>query len=234
MMELRADPIVDELRRLAPGVTVSGGSFAHWLPPPREVLPPHRAKLVERARREATHRCLTTLLASAGFPAIAPARLASGERDWPVGHVGSVSHKGTKVAAALVPAVLMRSLGIDVETRDGAEGLSAISGLTATSELPPNSGAAGPVLLFSVKEAAFKALYPILGRRLRFDEVTASWIDVCSFRWQGTARCGEVALDVRCSTAIPWWVVSVALAPPWASSAVCRRESHRSKPTGVV
>lgn len=233
MMELQSDPIVDELRRLAPEVTVSGGSFAHWLPPPREVLPPHRAKLLEGAGRDATNQCLATLLASAGFRAIAPDRLASGERDWPAGHVGSVSHKGTKVAAALVPAGLVRSLGIDIETRDGAADLSGIDGLTAMSELPPSSGAAGPVILFSVKEAVFKALYPILGRRLRFDEVTVSWIDVCSSRWQGTARCGEVALDVRCSTAIPRWVVSVALAPPWASSAVCRGGSHCSKPVSA-
>ena len=215
MMDLRSAPIVDELRRLAPETRVHGGSFTHWLPPLREVLPPHRSRLVESARLDATARCLMALLASAGLPAIPPDRLASGERDWPAGHVGSVSHKGTKVAAALAPHDLVRSLGIDIETRDGATDLSRISGLTATNELPPGSGAAGPLILFSVKEAAFKALYPILGHPLGFEEVTVSWAEIRHpSRLGGTAHCGGVALDVRCSTAIPRWVASVALAPP--------------------
>ena len=214
-MDLRSAPIVDELRRLAPEIRVHGGSFAHWLPSPGEVFPPHRSRLVKRAGLDATGTCLMDLLASAGLPAIAPDRLASGERDWPAGYVGSVSHKGTKVAAALAPDDLVRSLGIDIETRDGAADLSGISGLTATNELPPESGAMGPLILFSVKEAAFKALYPILGRPLGFEEVTVSWVEVhSSFRLSGIAHCHGVALDVRCSTAIPQWVASVALAPP--------------------
>ena len=214
MKDLRSDPIVDELQRLAPEISVKGGSFTHWLPPPGKVLQPHRAKLVERARLDATGKCLLALLANVGLPATVPYQQTSGERDWPVGYVGSVSHKGTKVAAALAPAGLVRSLGIDIETRDGAEDLSGISGLTAMSELPPDSGVAGSVILFSVKEAVFKALYPILGRQVGFEEVTVSWIDVHSSGWRGTARCNGVALNVRCSTAIPQWVASVALVPP--------------------
>lgn len=214
MMDLRPAPIVDELRRLAPEIRVHGGSFAHWLPPPREVLPPHRSRLVKRAGSGATKRCLMDLLASAGLPAIAPDRLASGERDWPAGYVGSVSHKGTKVAAALAPGDLVRSLGIDIETRDGAADLSGINGLTAANELPPDTGGTGPLILFSVKEAAFKALCPILGHGPGFEEVTVSWVEVRPSCWRGIAHCRRVALDVRCSTAIPRWVASVALAPP--------------------
>ena len=214
MMDLRPAPIVDELRRLAPGIRVHGGSFAHWLPPSREVLPSHRSRLVKRTESDATKRCLMDLLARAGLPAIAPGRLASRERDWPAGYVGSVSHKGTKIAAALAPDDLVSSLGIDIETRDGAADLAGIGGLTATSELPPDTGAMGPLILFSVKEAAFKALYPILGRRPGFEEVTVSWVEVRTSCWRGAAHCRRIALDVRCSAAIPRWVASVALAPP--------------------
>ena len=213
-MHLRSDPLVDELRRLAPEVSVGGGSFAHWLPSPAEVSPDERAGLLERTRQDATGRCLADLLASAGLPAVEPGRLASGERDWPVGHVGSVSHKGTKVAAALVPVGLVRYLGIDIETQDGAEELLGVSGLTAADPMLPASEVVGPIINFSVKEAVFKALSPIFGQ-LGFEDVTVSWTDVRSSSMSGTARCRNVALDVRCSAAIPPWVASVALASPW-------------------
>ena len=212
-MRLRFDPIVVELRRLAPEVTVNGGSFAHWLPHPATVPSATRPGLLERAKRDATGKCLMDLLAIAGLPAVVPNRLISGERDWPDGYAGSVSHKGTRVVAALVPVEQVRSLGIDIETRECAEDLSGIAGLTAVKELPPNLGTAGPVTLFSAKEAAFKALYPVLGRRLGFEDIGVSWIDSHSSCLRGTAYSNGVALDVRCSTVIPSWVVSVALMP---------------------
>ena len=78
-------------------------------------------------------------------------------------------------------------------------------------ELPPSQGTAGSVALFSAKEAAFKALYPVLGRRLGFEDITVSWTDDRSSCLRGTAHSDGVVLDVRCSTVIPSWVVSVAL-----------------------
>ena len=219
MTHLRFDPLVDELRRLAPEVSVSGGSFAHRLPNPATVSPVDRAGILERAKQEAIGRCLTALLASAGLPAIEPRRLASGARDWPAGYSGSVSHKGTTVVAALVPASQARSLGIDIETRDGAEELSTVKGLSAVDELPPNWTSAGPVILFSVKEAAFKALHPVINRRLGFEDITVSWTDIqSSRRLLGTAHCGCASLDIRCSTVVPAHVVSVALLPAAATT----------------
>ena len=211
MRHLRFDPLVDELQRLAPEVSVNGGSFAHWLPHPATISPVDRAGILEKAKQEATGRCLTALLASAGLPAIEPRRLASGARDWPAGYSGSVSHKGTTVVAALVPAGQVRSLGIDIETRDGTEELSTVKGLSAVDELPPDWTRAGPVILFSAKEAAFKALHPVINRRLGFEDITVSWTDIRSSRCLlGTAHCGCVALDIRCSTAVPAHVASVA------------------------
>ena len=211
-MNLQPDALINELRRIAPEVRVNGGSFAHWLPPPAEVLPVDRAETLERAKRDATGKCLTELLKIVGLPAVEPGRLTSGERDWPNGYIGSVSHKGTRVVAALAPAGRVRSLGIDIETLEGAETLSELSGLTAANELPPNMGTAGPVTLFSAKEAAFKALYPVLGRRLGFEDIVVSWIashPSCTLR--GTVHCDGIALDIRCSAAIPSWTVSAAL-----------------------
>ena len=130
-----------------------------------------------------------------------------------------MSHKGTTVVAALVPAGQARSLGIDIETRDGAEELSTVKGLSAVDELPPDWTSAGPVILFSVKEAVFKALHPVINRRLRFEDITVSWTDIRSSRCLlGTAHCGCVFLDIRCSTDVSAHVVSVALLPAAATT----------------
>ena len=140
-----------------------------------------------------------------------PGRLASGARNWPAGYVGSVSHKGTKVVVALVSVGCVKSLGIDIETWDGAKDLSKIQGLNGAKEFPPLSDVPGPLILFSVKEAVFKALHPILDRQFGFEDVKVSWSRVESRRLYGAARFGDAVLDVRCSVAIPLWAASVAL-----------------------
>lgn len=209
-MELDSHVIVDELRRLAPELRVTGGCFAHWLPHPRAVALADRQRILKTTERNATGKYLTDLVASVGLPAVEPARLVSGARDWPAGYTGSVSHKGTMVLAAIVPANRMKSIGVDVE-RHAAEDLSAIGGLDAAEHPPEISAAKRPVSLFSVKEAACKALNPILGRRLDFPDISVSWLPpdlTCS---RGVARAADIALDVRCSVAVPPWIVSVAL-----------------------
>ena len=211
--DLRTDPLVDDLRRLASGISVTGGAFTHWLPPLADVPPDDRDAVLRRATRNATGRCLTDLLAEAGLPAAEPGHLASGSRDWPAGHVGSVSHKGTRVVAALAPTSEVRALGIDIETRDRVEGLSEIDGMVAADELPFGHETLGPVILFSVKEAVYKALNPIAGWAFSFDDVKVSWARVHSSDMRGTARVEGVAVDIRCSIVLPWWVASVALVP---------------------
>ena len=213
---LEPDPLVSELQRLAPHVRIGGGSFAHWLPSPREVMPSERAKLRTEAERKATRKCLEDLLAGSGLPTMEPKRQASGARNWPAGYVGSVSHKGTKVVAALVPVGCVKSLGIDIETWDGAKELSKIQGLTGIDEFPPLSDVPGPLILFSVKEAVFKALHPILDRQFGFEDVKVLWSRVESRSLYGAARVGAAVLDIRCSVAIPSWVASVALLPAGA------------------
>ena len=150
------------------------------------------------------------LVTSAGLPAVEPARLASGTRNWPAGYTGSVSHKGTIVVAAMVPTDRMRSIGIDVERHDSAT-VPMIPGLDTDEHPPAASDAVGRVSLFSVKEAAFKALQPILGRPLDFTDVEVSWLPSEPACFAGVGRAADTAVDVRCSTAVPPWIVSVAL-----------------------
>lgn len=212
--QLRPDPLVDELRRLAPEINIHGGSFAHWLPPPSEVSPQHRTKLFKRLQREATEQCLMELLANAGFRSFSPLRRDSGARSWPIGYSGSLSHKGARVVAAFVPTDRAASVGIDIETLEGAQELSTISGLSSPDWLPPTHKAGGAAVTFSVKEAVFKALHPVLDCRLRFDDIAISWTQAGPGALLGSASCAGFAADVRCSVAIPSWIVSVASIPP--------------------
>ena len=213
-MDIRTDPLVNEIKHLAPEVSIVGGTFAHWLPAPKDVPPTEHAGMLERARRDATGKCVTALLANSGLPAIEPGHLPSGARDWPAGYTGSVSHKGTKVVTALTRIGQLRSVGIDIETLDGGRELSDIKGLTAADELPLVLGTMGSVILLSVKEAVYKALNPVLDIQFGYEEVRISWKDIAPQRMSGVAHFDRITVDVRCSTAVPRWVGSVALVPP--------------------
>ena len=212
-MHLAPDLLIDELRRLAPELVISGGSFAHWLQHPRDVPPTARERVLMEVQRDATGKCLTDLLASVGLPAVEPARSASGAREWPQGYTGSVSHKGTTVAAAVAGADRARSIGIDVERLD-AKPVPNLRGLGVGeqpwSSMPETHGRG---VLFSVKEAAFKALHPILGRPLGLEDVAVSWTSISPVRCHGVARACGVTLDVRCSRAVPPWIASASLWP---------------------
>ena len=162
--------------------------------------------------------CLNDTLASVGLPAVEPQRLPTGSRKWPEGYTGSVSSAGTNVVAAIVPSDRMMSIGIDIERQD-AKGFSALIGLDAREQPHAVSEADGQLVLFSVKEAVFKALHPILGASLDFQDITLSWVRNDSAWCSGIARALGVTVVVRSSIAVPGWVVSAALWPKSGSLA---------------
>ena len=84
--------------------------------------------------------------------------MRSGARDWPVGYTGSVSHKGTKVVAALTRIGRVTSVGVDIETLDG--GWELAEDQIASDELSVDLGLAGPVILLSAKEAVGNCALP--------------------------------------------------------------------------
>lgn len=118
-MDVRPDPLAEELQRLAPELLVTGGSFAHRLPEFHGVPRSDRDGIRLATSRKWTGECLTALLATVGLPAVEPPRLSSGARSWPQGYTGSVSKRRTKVVAAIAPIGRMRSIGVDIERQDG-------------------------------------------------------------------------------------------------------------------
>jgi 4'-phosphopantetheinyl transferase EntD len=136
------------------------------------------AKAVEKRRREfiTARRCAREALAILGR---APTPIRSGSRrepQWPIGIVGSITHTRNFRAAALAPQSLVASIGIDAEPNeplpDGVEDVVAIgSELEMLAEL----ACAFPAthwgrVLFSAKEAVYKAWYPLTGRWLGFED----------------------------------------------------------------
>jgi 4'-phosphopantetheinyl transferase EntD len=134
---------------------------------------------VEKRRREfvTARRCAREALASLGQ---APGPIGVGpsrEPQWPAGLVGSITHTKGFRAAAVAPQSVVASIGIDAEQNeplpDGVEKFVSVEGelemLAALTCARPD--VRWGRLLFSAKEAIYKAWYPLTNRWLGFDDV---------------------------------------------------------------
>jgi 4'-phosphopantetheinyl transferase EntD len=142
----------------------------------------------EKRRREfeTGRACARLALGRLGTPVVAIPRGQRGEPRWPAGVVGSITHCLGYRACAVAWSAAVVALGIDAEPNaplaDGvlekvAHGreLEHVGG-----RLPPTDGESQvdlPRLLFSAKEAVYKAWFPLTGQWLGFEEVELS-IDV--------------------------------------------------------
>jgi 4'-phosphopantetheinyl transferase EntD len=145
---------------------------------------------VEKRRREfVTGRaCARRALAQLGLPVAPIASGARGEPCWPDGVVGSITHCAGYRACALAHTADFAALGIDAEPdaplprgvlervvlapeRDWLEGHRS----DGDRLVPARAGEAPRVhwdrLLFSAKEAVYKAWFPLAGRWLGFEDV---------------------------------------------------------------
>jgi 4'-phosphopantetheinyl transferase EntD len=130
---------------------------------------------VEKRRREfVTGRaCARQALAGLGLP---PSPIATGERGaplWPAGVVGSITHCHGYRACAVARAGDVTSLGIDAEEHDVLpEGvLEAVSSPRERQRLATIRGVHADRVLFSAKEAVYKAWFPLARRWLGFEDV---------------------------------------------------------------
>ena len=155
-------------------------------------LPPSERSLIERAvehrRREfAAGRSLArALLRRAG--AETEALLCDPDRvpTWPSTVVGSITHCRSLCAVAVAPRAVSAGIGIDLEP---ARALNA--GLPAQilrhaeyariDSLPPALRPLGSLLVFSIKEAVYKAIYPERRQFLDFQQVEIDFIDEDGF-----------------------------------------------------
>ncbi|WP_324790366.1 4'-phosphopantetheinyl transferase family protein [Streptomyces sp. H51] len=136
------------------------------------------AKAVDKRRREfaLVRSCARRAMEKLGVP---PQPLLPGERGapvWPTGVAGSMTHCAGYCAAALVRAGDLASLGIDAEPHGPLpEGVLDAVALPAEAARLRRMTADRPDvhwdrLLFSAKEAVYKAWFPLTGQWLDFSE----------------------------------------------------------------
>jgi 4'-phosphopantetheinyl transferase EntD len=140
------------------------------------------AQAVEQRRREyATVRsCARACLERLGYAPVAILPGDGGAPTWPAGVLGSMTHCAGYAAAAVGPLPQISAIGIDAEPDaplpDGVLDLIATPAerdrLVVT---PPPRGPNWDRLLFSAKEAVYKAWFPLVGEWLDHQEAEISF-----------------------------------------------------------
>jgi 4'-phosphopantetheinyl transferase EntD len=135
------------------------------------------AAVQKRQREFATGRaCARRALADLGFP---PQPIPTGPRgapSWPAGAVGSITHCDRYRAAAVARGEVMAAIGIDAEPNAPLpEGVLGDIALPEERAWLTSMQAAEPTicwdrLLFCMKEAVYKAWFPLTGLWLDFED----------------------------------------------------------------
>lgn len=209
-----AHTVVETLEGLLPEAVIAGGSFGLDLRHPIQVPRNERQAVFQEAQTRAINDCVRELCNRAGLPESTQVGKGSGgERLWPTGFVGSLTHKGTVVLGALAAKSVLCALGIDIEFIDSTE-LGSIEKNVAWEGIPPGTGQSQGVLLaLSAKEAVFKAQYPLTRKLLSYSDVTLKWTSHSAGAFSATVDCGgTINFQVRCATT-NLWVVSTAVMP---------------------
>lgn len=136
------------------------------------------AGAVDRRQREfaAGRAAARRAMAALGSPALAVPAGSDRAPVWPAGLVGSISHTADACVAAVAEATRFTALGLDLEPAAGLEPslwpeICTDSERTWLATQPGRDRALLARLIFSAKEAAYKAQYPITGTLLGFDAI---------------------------------------------------------------
>ena len=169
----------------------------------------------ERRREFGTVRhCARGALLQIGIPAVPVLPDVDGSPRWPAGVVGSMTHCAGYRAAAVARSTELRSVGIDAEPHAAvpAEALELIlreeeqAGLAALADAYPNLH--WDRILFCVKEAVYKAWFPLARQWLDFADVSTTVNPDGTFeayvRFRPRAAAGTEAFSGR-------WVVNRGL-----------------------
>jgi 4'-phosphopantetheinyl transferase EntD len=169
------------IRDILPATVAAAEAFED---PPDVRLFPEEEELIERAvdkrRREfGTGRtCARRALADLGRRPAPITRGENGAPVWPDGIVGSITHCAGYRGAAVAEARDVRALGIDAEPHDTLPDgvLKAIARPEELTELRSMNGdLCWDRLLFSAKEAVYKAWFPLARTWLGFEDASLTF-----------------------------------------------------------
>jgi len=134
--------------------------------------------------RTAAHSALKQI----GFENSPPVlRGQKGEPIWPDGIVGSITHCHPWSIAVAVQCSNGLAIGVDLETRERMQGTDISDLVCRGAELDWVRGGDFQerlTMIFSAKEAIYKALYPLCQRYIDFKEVELTWFPE-QHRFQG-------------------------------------------------
>ncbi len=163
------------LERMFPGdiLTVEANESS-WHSPlhPEEEADLGRVSEVRQRDFRAGRACARQALAELGLPTGPLLRRADRSPGWPPGAVGSISHCPGFCAAAVGRTVRYAALGLDVERLGRAR--SQLARRICTRNERARLACLGPEglgIIFSIKEAFYKAWHPLTGAELGFQDV---------------------------------------------------------------
>jgi enterobactin synthetase component D len=135
---------------------------------------PGTEKMVEQRLLEFTHGrdCARVVLNMCGLGDVAVPRGNSREPIWPRGIVGSISHTGSLAAAVAARTDDLAGIGLDIESADPLS--EDIVEMVCRQDEDVGSDGGHAKLLFSIKEAIYKCIYPTVGTYVDFKEVKVS------------------------------------------------------------
>jgi 4'-phosphopantetheinyl transferase EntD len=172
---------VSVIRRILPASVAAAEAFGD---PAEITLFPEEEALISRAvdkrRREfgTARTCARRALADLGRPPVAIMRGERGAPVWPDGVVGSITHCAGYRGAAVAESRHIRALGIDAEPHGKLPG-DVLGAVARPEELTALSALNGDVcwdrLLFSAKEAVYKAWFPLALTWLGFEEASLTF-----------------------------------------------------------
>lgn len=114
---------------------------------------------------------------------------------WPRGVVGSISHSGSWCAVAVARSTDVHALGIDVED-DRPVSVELMASICAPRELewlqcqPHHERGVLAKVIFSAKEAVFKAQYPLTKSFVEVRDLTVK-LDLLAQTWSATFEPGQ-------------------------------------------
>lgn len=134
------------------------------------------------------------LLQQFGCEDVVISRGKAGEPIWPAGFVGSIAHDDTVAIAAVGRVETIPSVGIDIEpTTPLPFDLEPVV-VTPRDRLEDCDPALAGKIAFVVKEAAYKASFPLDGEVLGFDDIA---VDISEAKATvANGRCFSVRLEV--------------------------------------
>jgi 4'-phosphopantetheinyl transferase EntD len=160
-------------------------------------------------------------LAQLGVHGVGIGRGEAGEPLWPSGVVGAISHSPDLAVAVAGHRAEYAGLGVDVEEPARGPTARAARLICRPSEMAwadPESGTTRLTMLFSAKEAVFKAVYPIARVWLGFADAELKWrsereaFEARALKSIGEGYPVDFRLEVQCTVA-DGWVLSTASVP---------------------